>query len=77
MRAQLFDVLPYLAAAGVMGVVVLMLNWLPFGHSAGLLVSQLTVGSAVYFLICRGFRLPVFMDVWHLFRIRVVPSRPV
>ena len=77
MREQVFDVLPYLGAAGVMGGVVLMLNWLPFSHSAALLVSQIAVGSAGYFLVCRGFRLPAFMDAWYLLRNRVISTRRV
>ena len=57
-KAQVSDILPYLGAAGIMGGAVLMLNWLPFNHNVILLVSQVVVGSLVYVVLCRTFRLP-------------------
>jgi len=71
-RAQIRDLLPYLGVAGVMGAAVFLLNGMPFAHPAVLLVTQLITGGLIYGLLCRGFRLSVFMDAWHLFERRIV-----
>jgi O-antigen/teichoic acid export membrane protein len=74
-RAQLRDLWPYLAVAGMMGAVVYSLAWLPFTHSAVLLLTQVITGGLVYALLCRGLRLPVFMDAWQLAQGRIVALR--
>lgn len=73
--AQIRDLLPYLGAASVMGVAILMLNRVPFVHPAVLLVTQVIAGILIYGLLCRCLRLPVFMDGWHVFRDRIVALR--
>lgn len=74
-RAQIRDMLPYLGAACVMGVAILMLNWVPFVHPAALLLTQMVAGVLIYGLLCRGLRLPVFMDAWRILQGRVVALR--
>lgn len=73
--AQSRDLLPYLGAACVMGAAVFMLNRLPFTHPAVLLAAQVILGVLVYGLLCRRFRLPVFMDAWTVFQGRIVALR--
>lgn len=75
-RAQVHDLLAYLVAAGMMGLVVFALTWLPFAHPAVLLLTQVITGSMVYVLLCRGFQLPVFMDAWLFFQSMIVSVRP-
>ena len=72
MRAQALDVLPYLAAAGIMGGAVAALGWLPFASNLILLASQVLLGSLVYVLLCSVFRLTAFMDVWRVSQGRIV-----
>jgi O-antigen/teichoic acid export membrane protein len=71
LRAQVRDLLPYLVAAGIMGAVVYALTWLPFAHPAVLLFVQVLLGSLVYVVLCRSFRLPVFMDTWRIFQVKI------
>lgn len=70
-QSQIRALWPYLVAAGAMGVVIHALTWLPFPNPAVLLLAQAFVGALVYVSLCRGFRLPVFMDGWHVFRSRI------
>jgi O-antigen/teichoic acid export membrane protein len=72
MRSQVLDVLPYLAAAGIMGGAVAALGWLPFADNISLIVSQVLLGSLIYVILCRGFRLTAFMDPWRIFQARIV-----
>ena len=67
MRQQVLDVLPYLGAAAAMGAGAFGLTWLPVAQPAALLFMQVVSGGLIYGLLCRGFRLPVFMDAWHIF----------
>jgi teichuronic acid exporter len=73
--AQIRDLLPYLGAACMMGVAVFALNGMPFAHPGVLLVVQVIAAGLVYGLLCRGFRLPVFMDAWNMFRGKIVALR--
>lgn len=74
-RGQVRDLLPYLGAACVMGAAVFMLNGLPFTHTALLLALQVITGILVYGLLCRGLRLPVFMDGWTILQGKMVAMR--
>jgi hypothetical protein len=76
MGAQIRDLLPYLVAACIMGAGALAFTWLPFAEPVVLLFTQVVVGSLAYVLLCRGFRLPVFMDAWQILQGRVVSFRP-
>jgi hypothetical protein len=64
--------LPYLGAAGAMGASAFALTWLPVAQPGVLLLIQVVVGGLIYGLLCRGFRLPVFMDAWRLFQGRAL-----
>ncbi len=68
LRAQVRDLLPYLGAAVVMGAGAFAVTWLPVAHPGVLLLMQVLAGALIYGLLCLGFRLPVFMDAWHLFQ---------
>jgi len=70
--AQVRDLLPYLGAAGVMGGGAFALTGLPVAQPGVLLLIQVLVGGLIYGLLCRSFRLPVFMDAWRVFQGRVV-----
>jgi len=65
-KSQIHDLLPYFGAAGMMGSIVYMLNWLLITGSFPLLVLQVLTGALIYIVLCRGFRLPVFMDMWRI-----------
>ncbi len=65
--SQLRDIFPYFAVSAVMGGLVYLLNWLPIASSMLLLILQILVGGIVFVLLCRGFRLPVFMEAWQVF----------
>jgi len=63
---QVRDLLRYLGAAGAMGAGAFALTWLPVAQPGVLLFIQVVVGGLIYGLLCLGFRLPVFMDGWHV-----------
>ena len=65
--AQVRDLLAYLGAAGAMGAGAFALTWLPVAQPGVLLLMQVLVGGLIYGLLCRGFRLPIFMDAWRIF----------
>ena len=65
--AQVRDVLPYLGAAGATGGGAFALTWLPLAQPGVLLLMQVVGGGLIYGLLCRSFRLPVFMDAWRIF----------
>ncbi len=75
--AQVRDLLPYLAAAGTMGAGAFALTWLPLAQPWLLLLIQVAAGGLIYGLLCRGFRLPVFMDVWGIFQNKVEALKAV
>jgi len=73
--AQVRDLLPYLVAAGMMGVGVYALTWLPVAQPGVVLLIQVVAGGLFYGLLCLGFRLPVFMDGWHVFQRKIAALR--
>jgi hypothetical protein len=68
---QLRDLTPYSVISAIMGAVVFLLNWLPITNQSLLLALQLLVGALVYMILCRVFRLPIFMEAWHVFFTKV------
>lgn len=74
-KAQARDLWPYLATAGIMGGVVYALTWLLFAHPFMLLLTQVVLGCLLYVILCRSFRLPVFMDAWNHLEGRLVALR--
>lgn len=75
LRAQVRDLLPYLVAASVMGTAVSALAWLPVAQPWVQLLLQVVAGGMIYLLLCRGFRLPVFMDGWLVFESKITALR--
>jgi len=73
--AQVRDLLPYLGAAGAMGAGAFALTWLRVAQPAVLLLIQVVAGGLIYGLLCLGFRLPVFMDGWHVFQSKIAALR--
>jgi len=65
--SQLRDLTPYFAISGVMGGIVYLFNWLPITNQPILLTLQVLVGALIFVLLCRIFRLPVFMEAWQTF----------
>ena len=70
-REQLLDLLPYLGAAGLMGLTVFASGLFPFTGNLSRLVFQIATGIFVYTFLCRFFRLNAFMEVWEAGRNRV------
>lgn len=72
---QMRDALPYLVAAGTMGAGTYALSLLPLTQPGLLLLIQVVAGILVYGLLCRGFRLPIFMDAWRILQGKVGAPR--
>lgn len=75
---QVRDVAPYFLCAGVMGVVVYSLEYLPLKSEVLLLLAQIGVGGVLYPLLCGVLRLSAFYETWHLVAAKVpfVRERP-
>jgi teichuronic acid exporter len=63
-KEQMLDLFPYFIMALLMGVAVYATGLLQFAHHWSLLLVQITAGMVVYVLLCRVFRLQVFMELW-------------
>jgi teichuronic acid exporter len=63
-KEQMLDLFPYFIMASLMGVAVYATGLLQFAHHWSLLLVQITAGMVVYVLLCRVFRLQVFMELW-------------
>ena len=63
-REQVRDMAPYLMMAALMGAAVYAVGLLPSIQDGPLLALELVTGCAVYVLLCRLFRLEVFMELW-------------
>ena len=61
---QLRDLFSYLIMAGIMGLAVGGIGFLPFPNNWSLLLVQIFLGGIIYFGLCWAFKLPVFMEVW-------------
>jgi teichuronic acid exporter len=72
---QLQDLYPYLAASALMGVSVMVIgSLLPFGN-LGQLCVRVVSGATIYYLICRGLRLPALTELKSMaVRKRITPS---
>jgi len=62
---QLRDLMPYLAAAGLMGLLIYPLGRLALPPFV-LLFLQSVLGALIYVLLCRALRFPEFMEGWEL-----------
>jgi len=64
---QIYDVLPYLIMASIMGFVVYLVGLLnvynPVLNNIASLLSQIVLGCLVYVALCWLFKLDVFMDI--------------
>ncbi len=63
LREQIRDILPYLLMAGAMGSIAWAFQYLPIPYVTVLLL-QVTVGLAVYLLLCNLFRPSAFVEGW-------------
>ncbi len=63
-REQVRDLSPYLIMALLMGTAVYAVGLLPFLHHGSMLAAELIIGSLVYVVLCRVFRLAAFMEIW-------------
>lgn len=61
---QLKDMFIYLTMAGVMGIVVFGLGFLPFANNLWMILTQIPIGIVVYVGMCRFLRLGQFMEIW-------------
>jgi O-antigen/teichoic acid export membrane protein len=73
---QVRDLIPYLLAAGLMGLLVYPLSWIDLSAPA-LLLLQGTTGVLVYLLLCRALRFPEFMEGWGILRRRLQMHLPL
>lgn len=67
---QIRDLYPYLLNAMIMGAIVYAMLSLPIASQMILLICQIVAGGIVYFLLCRIFRFPAYMDM-----LRMIVSR--
>ena len=73
--SQLLDLSPYLLISAAMGGIVFLFNWLPISSQLLLLILQVTAGAIIYVALCRVFRLPVFMEAWQVFFVKLYAFR--
>lgn len=59
---QVRDLFPYLIVSVLMGIAVFGVGLLKYSSYWSMLLVQLTAGVAIYFSLCRLFRLRAFMD---------------
>jgi O-antigen/teichoic acid export membrane protein len=65
-REQVRDLYPYLAISVCMGALVHGIGLVPFPNNWCLLITQIISGGILYASLCRLFRLPAFMEIWHV-----------
>lgn len=73
LREQIFDLLPYLGMAIVMGIAVYALQLLPFPNNWSLLVSQVLAGVIIYGAMNLIFRTSAFSEIIDLLRDMLKP----
>lgn len=69
---QIYDLIPTLTLAVVMGGIIYGVKYLHITSQCGLLVLQVVVGMVVYIAGCYVFRLPSFMELFVVFQKRAV-----
>jgi len=74
-KEQIFDILPYMGMAAVMGISIHFLQWFPFPNNWSLLISQVLVGILVYAAMNWMFRMPAFVEVIDISRGKLAMSR--
>ena len=70
-REQVRDLLPSLALAAVMGVLIYTLNYTPITNQALLLSLQVVFGIAIYSLMCHYFRIASFREIVEMVKLRL------
>ena len=73
--SQLGDMFPYFAVSAMMGGIVYLFGRLPVASPMLTLALQTLVGTIVFVLLSRSFRLPIFMEAWHIFFRKINASR--
>lgn len=68
LREQIFDLLPYLGMAAVMGIGVYSLQLLQFPNNWSLLISQVLAGVIIYLALSRIFKISAFLEIVDLLR---------
>lgn len=68
LKEQIFDLLPYLGMAVVMGIGVYSLQLLPFPNMWSLLISQVLAGFIIYGAMNRIFKMPAFLEIIDLLK---------
>jgi O-antigen/teichoic acid export membrane protein len=71
---QICDLYPYLFSALMMGCAIYLLIYLPITSPILLLICQVATGGVVYLLVCRLFRLSVFMELQQMIINRLSPK---
>jgi teichuronic acid exporter len=74
---QAKDVLPYLGTSLAMGASVCLVQCIPFPNHWTLLFVETAVGALVYVVLCRGFRLQAFLELWEICRSVLPSAKPV
>ena len=75
LKEQVFDLLPYLGMAVVMGIGVYAIRWFRFPNNCALLISQVLVGMFIYAVISWLFRMPAFVEVIDISRGKIRLSK--
>lgn len=65
-REQLFDLFPYLVVTIIMGLGVYIVGLPPYPNQLILLLVQIFTGAIIYVILCRVFRLTIFMEIWDI-----------
>ena len=71
LKEQIFDLLPYLGMAVVMGACVYCLQFFPFPNNWGLLISQILAGIVIYTGLSWGLRMPALSEIIGVLRGKV------
>lgn len=68
LKEQIFDLLPYLGMAAVMGIGVYSLEGLRFPNNWTLLISQIVAGVIIYLALSRIFKMHAFVEIADILR---------
>lgn len=60
---QVCGIWPYLACSVLMGGIILLVGCIHFSSSILLLVSQVTIGGAIYLLLCHMFKIAAYREL--------------
>ena len=72
---QIQDLMPSLALAGIMGLGVYALKYIPITNQLALLSAQIMTGIVLYAVLCYIFRISSFMEVIEMIKLKLLNLR--